>query len=272
MRTAMPLVLGIDAAWTETGSSGVALLRIADGKRSVLAGASSYAGFLTGKDGRRMPGMRPDVEALLRRAENIAAGAVVTIVAIDMPMARTTFIGRRDADDKVSKEFGAAWASTHTPNAERPGPHGRRIADAFAKAGYPLATDHSQVAAGHALVEVYPLAALVRLMNVKVRPAYKVARIAQYFRAEKPPQRIDLLLETWAKILSALRGEISELRFELPDRSTLKFAADLKPYEDRLDALISAWVGACVLEGRAVPLGNDDCAIWVPKPSGATQD
>src|SRR5438270_9862712 len=107
MRTAMPLVLGIDAAWTETGSSGVALLRIADGKRSVLAVASSYAGFLTGNDGRRMPGTRPDVEALLRRAENIAAGAVVNVVAIDMPMARTTLIGRRDADDKVSKEFGA---------------------------------------------------------------------------------------------------------------------------------------------------------------------
>jgi predicted RNase H-like nuclease len=42
----------------------------------------------------------------------------------------------------------------------------------------------------------------------------------------------------------------------MPDRSTLKFMADLKPYEDKLDALISAWVGACVFEGRAAPLGN----------------
>jgi hypothetical protein len=85
----MSLVLGIDAAWTETGSSGVALLQIANGKRSVLEVASSYAGFLTPDiDGKRMPGTSPDVKALLRRAENIA-GAKVDIVAIDMPKART---------------------------------------------------------------------------------------------------------------------------------------------------------------------------------------
>lgn len=265
-------VLGIDAAWTETGSSGVALLRIADGKRSVLEVASSYKGFLTtGTEGRRMAGTRPEVEELLRRAENIA-GAMVDLVAIDMPMARTKFTGRRVADNAVSRTFGGSWASTHTPNAARPGLHGERIADAFAKAGYPLATDRSQVAAGRAVVEVYPLAALVRLMDVKVRPEYKVAKIAQYFRTTMPPlsrnQRIDRLLETWAQILGVLSREISDFRFELPNRLTLKFVAELKPYEDMLDAVISAWVGVCVLEGRAEPFGNEDCAIWVPtKPS-----
>jgi hypothetical protein len=101
--------------------------------------------------------------------------------------------------------------------------------------------------------------------------------MARYFRTERPQlsqdQRIDRLLKTWADICAALAREISVLHFELPDRSRLKFAADLKPYEEELDALISAWVSACVLEGRAEPLGNDDCAIWVPiKPSGAMQD
>lgn len=190
-----------------------------------------------------------------------------------MPIARTKFIGRRVADNAVSKAFGASWASTHTPNAERPGRHGERIADAFAKAGYPLATDRSQVDSRHALVEVYPLAALVRLMNATVRPPYKVAKMARYWPQLSRDQRIDRLLKTWADILAALGREISDLRFELPDRSKLKFVAELKSYEDKLDALISAWVGACFLEGRAEPLGNDDCAIWVPiKPSSATQD
>lgn len=272
---AMPLVLGIDAAWTETGSSGVALLRIANGQRGVLEVTSSYAEFLTpGIDGRRRLGTHPDVEALLRRAESIA-GAEVNVVAIDMPVARKKIIGRRVADNAVSEAFGASWASTHSPNAERPGLHGERIAEAFAKAGYGLATDYSQVAAGRALVEVYPLAALVRLMNVEKRPAYKVARVARYFRTEMPAlsrnQRIDRLMKTWADILAALAREIADLRFEMPDRPTLKFIAELKPYEDKLDALISAWVGACVFEGRAEPLGNGDCAIWVPtKLSGAT--
>jgi predicted RNase H-like nuclease len=146
--------------------------------------------------------------------------------------------------------------------------HGERITDAFARAGYPLATNRSQVTAGHALVEVYPLMALVRLMAVKVRPAYKVAKIAQYFRKAQPPlsrdQKIDCLLQTWTKILAAIGREVSVLNFKPPDRSTLRFTSELKTYEDQLDALIAAYVGACVLEGGAEPFGNDDCAIWVP--------
>lgn len=272
----MPLLLGIDAAWTETGSSGVALLEIADGRRTVLEVASSYAGFVTpGADEGRRPGARPDVDALLRRAETIAGGAV-DLVAVDMPVARKKIAGRRVADNAVSRAFGASWASTHSPTAQRPGLHGERMAEAFAKAGYGLATDYSQAAAGRALVEVYPLAALVRLMDVKIRPAYKVSKASRYFRSETPPlsrdQRLDRLLQTWAEILAALAREIADLRFEPPDRSTLKSLAELKPFEDKLDAIIAAWVGACVLEGRAEPLGDGDSAIWAPcKSAGATQ-
>jgi predicted RNase H-like nuclease len=38
----------------------------------------------------------------------------------------------------------------------------------------------------------------------------------------------------------------------------------LKRYEDALDALICGWVGVEYLAGRAVPLGNEDAAIWCP--------
>jgi predicted RNase H-like nuclease len=264
----MPLILGIDAAWTETGSSGVALLRVEKGQRCVLEVSSSYTQFLaTCGGGRPAFGTGPDVEAILKRAETIA-GTRVDLVAIDMPIARTRFTGRRSADNLISEAFGAAWASTHSPSPVRPGIHGERIAAAFARAGYPLATDRLQVTAGHALVEVYPLAALVRLMDVKIRPAYKVAKIAQYFRKAEPPlsrdQRIDYLLQTWTKILAALGREIAILNLKPPLQSTLKFASELKAYEDQLDALIAAYVGACVLEGRAEPFGNDDSAIWVP--------
>jgi predicted RNase H-like nuclease len=265
----MPFILGIDAAWTETGSSGVALLQIAPGRRTLLEVASSYEGFLTPvAQGSWTPGAHPDVEALLRRAETLT-GAEVDLVAIDMPIAREKIVGRRIADNAVSKAFGASWASTHSPNAERPGHHGERIVEAFAEAGYGLATDCSRVASGRALVEVFPLAALVRLMNVRVRPAYKVAKAARYFRKETQPlsrsQRIDRLPKTWADIVAALSSEIANLCFEPPDRSTLKYVAELKPFEDKLDAVISAWVGACVLEGRAEPIGDCDSAIWVPR-------
>ena len=265
----MSLILGIDAAWTETGSSGIAVLHTDGNRRTVLALASSYNEFLTGEpSGRGMLGTSPDASALMRRAENIA-GAAVDLVAIDMPIARHKFTGRRVADDLVSREFGAQGASTHSPNAMRPGLHGEQITNSFAQAGYALATDQSQVVAGRTVVEVYPLAALVRLLNAEKRPAYKVAKMASYFRHAVPPldhgQRIDRLLNTWEQILEALGGEISDLDFELPSRPEVKFAAQLKPYEDRLDAVISAWVGACVLEGRAQPYGDEQCAIWVPR-------
>ena len=93
--------------------------------------------------------------------------------------------------------------------------------------------------------------------------------MARYFRKAVPPldkrQRIDRVLKTWEQILEALGREISDLHFELPKPSQIKFAVELKPYEDRLDALISAWVGACVLEARAQPYGDERCAIWVPR-------
>jgi predicted RNase H-like nuclease len=264
----MALILGIDAAWTETGSSGIALLQTDGDQRAVRALASSYEEFLTGKPGARgAPGICPNASALVSRAKNIA-GATVDLVAIDMPMARQRFTGRRVADDLISRNFGAHGASTHTPNATRPGLHGERITKSFAKAGYPLATNQTQ-AAGRAVVEVYPLAALVRLLNVEKRPAYKVAKMARYFGKAVPPldkrQRIDRVLKTWEQIFEALGREISDLDFELPKPSEIKFAVELKPYEDRLDALISAWVGACVLEGRAQPYGDERCAIWVPR-------
>jgi predicted RNase H-like nuclease len=148
---------------------------------------------------------------VLQKAESIA-GAAVDLVAIDMPIARTKITGRRVSDNAISVAFSAQWASTHSPNEMRPGSFGERIANSFAKAGYRLGTDSLQVTAGRALVEVYPLVALVRLMNPTVRPAYKVAKLAKYYRNIVPPlskeQRIGRLLETWAEMLTALGREI----------------------------------------------------------------
>ena len=257
----MPLILGIDASWTKTGSSGIALLETRDERRTVLAANSSYAEFL-GDDA----GDHPDATLLLQKAESIA-GVAVDLVAIDMPMANTRITGRRVADNAISAAFSAQWASTHSPNKMRPGSFGQSITNSFAKAGYRLATDSFQVTAGRSLVEVYPLVALVRLMNATVRPAYKVAKISRYYRNTVPPlshdQRIERLLETWSEIRAALGREISDFHFELPERP-LKFATKLKPYEDKLDAIICAWVGACVIEKKAQPFGNHDSAIWVP--------
>jgi predicted RNase H-like nuclease len=40
--------------------------------------------------------------------------------------------------------------------------------------------------------------------------------------------------------------------------------SSLKSVEDRLDALICAWIGIEHLDGRTVGLGDATAAIWVP--------
>nr|WP_245581779.1 DUF429 domain-containing protein [Rhizobium ruizarguesonis] len=47
----------------------------------------------------------------------------------------------------------------------------------------------------------------------------------------------------------------------------------MKALEDTLDAVVCAWVGACVMDGRARAYGDVESAIWVPtqaslSPSG----
>jgi len=40
-----------------------------------------------------------------------------------------------------------------------------------------------------------------------------------------------------------------------------------KAYEDKLDAVICAWVAIAALDGAATPYGDATSAIWVPNPA-----
>jgi predicted RNase H-like nuclease len=51
---------------------------------------------------------------------------------------------------------------------------------------------------------------------------------------------------------------------KLPEEGTVGSLARLKPYEDALDALVSAWIGLEYLAGRATALGDEQAAVWVP--------
>jgi predicted RNase H-like nuclease len=39
----------------------------------------------------------------------------------------------------------------------------------------------------------------------------------------------------------------------------------MKPIEDKIDALVCAWVGIQVLDGKAEPIGDESAAIWLPR-------
>jgi predicted RNase H-like nuclease len=132
--------------------------------------------------------------------------------------------------------------------------------------GFALATKGVVAGTIPALVEVYPLAALVRLLGYK--PNYKTARLRRYLKnvpKEKGEDPITWLFEQWEPILDALGREVREAKVPIPDRGAVSFVSRLKPYEDALDAIVSAWVGALYVEGRAEAFGDETAAIWIPR-------
>ena len=249
--------MGIDAAWTPTNPSGVALVTLGGSGWRLVSSHASYPDFLGGGASHA-----PDAQSLLAKAEQLT-GKRVDIVAVDMPLALSPINGRRPSDNAVSAEYGARWCSTHSPSAVRPGPLSDVLTAEFDAAGYPLATAQPT---GSALIEVYPHTALVELIGSAWRWEYKVSNAGKYWREEKPVARRRKLFTVWRHIIDHLDNEIAGTAASLilPDPDAP--IKTLKAFEDRLDAVVCAWVGICVLEGKAKPLGDDDSAIWSPDP------
>jgi predicted RNase H-like nuclease len=76
--------------------------------------------------------------------------------------------------------------------------------------------------------------------------------------------RIEALLTEFNAIFSALVAYFGDIELQLPMSEKVTHLARLKRYEDSLDALICAWVGAEHLAGRTIALGDDTAAIWCP--------
>jgi predicted RNase H-like nuclease len=263
-------VLGIDAAWTRTKPSGIALIDGGPGEWRWVRVAPSYGAFVAG-DGAapvscRMKRTDPplDVDGLLATCRTLLDGRDVDLVTIDMPVSTARFSGRRAADNEISRELGAAKASVHSPTATRPGRLGEELTACFAHAGFSVATNATTGATMSKLVEVYPHAALLTLLGLRERFRYKVSRSRAFWpRASVPERRVEFLA-AFAKILSALVGETSPSPFALPDASVDAPLAALKAYEDAIDAMVCAWVGARYVEGRARAWGDSTAAIWAP--------
>ncbi|WP_193368034.1 DUF429 domain-containing protein [Pelagibius marinus] len=263
----MRTVLGIDAAWTLTQPSGVSLAaEDANGWHLVVA-ESSYQRFLAQVDSGQAPeerplGALPDVPGLLSAATALS-GISVDLVAVDMPLALSPIISRRASDNAVSKAYGGRSCSTHSPNAQRPGALSDRLREDFHRAGFPLRTTTMAVPG---LIEVYPHPALVELAGAPARLPYKSAKVRKYWPSNSPTERRARLLHQWEEIVGLLEGEIAGVTAALPKLEPGAAGWQLKAYEDSIDAVICVWVGICALEGRAVPFGDADSAIWIPVP------
>jgi predicted RNase H-like nuclease len=128
-----------------------------------------------------------------------------------------------------------------------------------------LKTKASGSVATPALIETYPHPALLTLCDAPLRVQYKVAKWRRYWPGAKPKEAVHLLLEQFRRIVRALcdngvRGLV--LPFDLGE--DFLSPTRLKPFEDALDAVVSAWVGVTYRNGRAQAFGDDSAAIWVP--------
>jgi predicted RNase H-like nuclease len=261
----MSAVLGIDAAWTATNPSGVALAVKGHSAWQLVALSPSYQCFIARADGRHncvATGSWPDAKALLDSSAR-HLGHPVDLVAADIPLANGPITCRRTSDNAVSKAYGARLCGTHTPSAQRPGKISDDLKSGFARAGYRLQTNSISLPG---LIEVYPHPALVEFARAPERIPYKASNIRKYWPTATATERRNRLLEEWAQIVELLEARIHGVKDALPTISLNSPASDLKSYEDMIDAVVCAAVAICAIEGSASPFGDTDSAIWIPTP------
>jgi len=257
------VILGIDAAWTASQPSGVALVQGGGSRGRLRAVAPSYSSFCgLDRQGQCGAPMRdtPDAPALLAACHRFC-GSMPVVVAIDMPLSRLPIAGRRESDNAVSRAYGSRHCSTHTPSAERPGPISDRLRADFERAGFALATCNQQPPS---LIEVYPHPALVELTGASRRLPYKVAKLRSYWPDQPPLERRKAIIGVWTSILSRLDREVEGVEAQLVIPEPDADGRRLKAFEDMLDAVICAWVGIRFHEGRAKSFGDETSAIWIP--------
>lgn len=262
------VVLGIDAAWTEKGASGVALLRRDErGRWRCVAITPSYASFLSLPDkcvnwrDTKQAGSEPEIPALLRQAEKLA-GAPVNLVALDLPMSRSGISGRRYCDNQVAREL----IGTHSPSAARPGPISKQYFSELRTLGFVIATNSEAVSENGVAIEVYPHASLIRLMRRRPHNPirYKHGRTTRYWPGKSLSDRKKKLRKQYDKILGRLAGVVSDVRENIDCDKDMPTLTSFKPYEDALDALICAWTGTRYLAGQAEAYGDSEAVIWIP--------
>ena len=165
----------------------------------------------------------------------------------------------------VSSEFGKYWCGTHTPTPNRPGNLSAKLRQDLEGHGYDLAVGGNPSAMK--MIEVYPHPAIVALLSLDRRLPYKVDRRGRYWREESltTTEKKRRLIKAFRRIHIGLAREIDGLPDFLPSVPYPGTYNSLKRCEDKIDALVCAWVGARYLEGRAMAFGDRRTnAIWVP--------
>lgn len=258
------VVIGVDAAWKWTNGSGVAVVSGSDGDWRLDCVAESYSEFFRSSEAAAPASASELPKELIRVAGELGEGAV-KVVAIDMPLSGRPIEGRRFADNTVNNHYSSRWASTHSMVDVDAIQMSADLRVAFERAGFPLVT---QNVITPALIEVYPHIALIELMRAPRRLEYKVGKRRDYWVDLSSHERKAKLLDIWRSILTALGAKIANVDLHLQVPSISAKLKEFKSFEDKLDAVVCAYVAIEFLEGKAKPYGDQDAAIWGPKPMG----
>ncbi|MDW8290502.1 MAG: DUF429 domain-containing protein [Armatimonadota bacterium] len=240
MRT--PLFVGIDLAWGERNPSGLAMLRWQEECLHEVFPAQR---------------LHTDEQICLAIAEQGCGETIV--VAIDAPLVVPNWTGERPVEGEMRRRFSRYHAACHPANRRLLGdpPRGERLCALLAeRLGVQVLPAPPVQQPCRVAFEVYPHAALVQLFGLPRVLEYKArAGRSLAYRREQMQAYIELLTR-----LSAPALQPPEWLHELPES-----AADLKRFEDQVDALFCAWLAARAWWHGGEVVGEARTGtIWLP--------
>lgn len=218
--------LGLDLAWSTRNLTGAAALR----------------GDSTGASLIEVPTLLRDLEAIVGFIQR-HAGDGPAIVTVDAPLLVPNVAGRRPAEAQLSRDFRTFEAGAHPANRalldrDGSGVRGELLVERLTTYGFRPADRINPGETGRLVTEVYPHAAMVALFGLRTTLKYK----------SRGRRSRDGRLAAWRAYQDYLRalesgdpplfGHHGLLATEV---ATLR-GASLKGYEDRVDALLCAYI------------------------------
>ncbi|HMQ30152.1 MAG TPA: DUF429 domain-containing protein [Chloroflexaceae bacterium] len=218
--------IGLDLAWSEGNQSGAAALR----------GGPAGAALL------EPPALLGDMDAVVAYVLR-HAGAGPAIVAVDAPLLVPNVTGRRPAEAALARVFRPYEAGAHPANRALldrggAGVRGELLVARLAAHGFAAAPAVAAGQGGRLVTEVYPHAAMVALFGLPRTLKYKARGRRGPGERHAAWRAYQAHMLDLAAADPPLRGPLDLLETRV---ETLRGAA-LKGYEDRVDALLCAYI------------------------------
>jgi predicted RNase H-like nuclease len=219
--------LGLDLAWSARNATGAAALRLDTNGTATL---TAHDLLLT------------DDEIAAWVAAHSGSGAVV--VAVDAPLLIPNETGRREADAAISARFARFHAGAHPANRKKLAATGTWRGDTLRERLSGLAIQYAALvparSPGRWVVEVYPHPATITLFGLdRILPYKAKAKYSKTMRFEALHRFLTHLqaLQEPAFAPGVLEPFAAQLTPDLRGKA-------LKSWEDRLDALMCAYIAA----------------------------